>query len=368
MADTDTQAVQPQELETHEQKPEGNIPASISVSEAARLLGSWSRNKSDPEAEGETEPDNAQLEGSEARADDAQAEKPQGEEQEAEAETPIEPPSSWSRDEKQRFQSLPRETQEYLATRESERDKALNRSQQDAAEQRKAFDAERQKVEQARQQYESALPQLLQVLQSQQQGEFSDVKTIADVERLAREDWPRYLQWDVAQKKMAAVQQEMLGAQQRQSQEKSDKFREFASKEDEAFANQAIEAKDAKAFEKLQKGAVSVLRDLGFSDSELGESWNGSREFSLRDHRVQLLIRDAYLYREEQAAKKTAATTLADKKAPAPKVQRPGTAQPVNAAQMSRIKDLQQQLGNARGSRATQLAADLWEARTALQK
>src|SRR5438309_538634 len=83
----------------------------------------------------------------------------------------------------------------------------------------------------ARQQYETALPQLLNNLQYAQAGEFADVKTIADVERLAREDWPRYLQWDVAQKKIAAVTQEMLQAQQRQGQEKMQRFTEFARKE-----------------------------------------------------------------------------------------------------------------------------------------
>ena len=93
---------------------------------------------------------------------------------------------------------MPRETQEYLASREQERDREIRRSQNEAAEQRKALDAERSKVEQARAQYESALPQLLETLQQQQAGEFGDVKTLADVEKLAREDWPRYLQWDLA--------------------------------------------------------------------------------------------------------------------------------------------------------------------------
>jgi hypothetical protein len=36
---------------------------------------------------------------------------------------PIEPPRSWTKDEKERFQSLPRETQAYLAEREQERDR-----------------------------------------------------------------------------------------------------------------------------------------------------------------------------------------------------------------------------------------------------
>ena len=67
---------------------------------------------------------------------DAQApgEQTESAEPEAAAPPPIEPPRSWTKDEKERFQSLPRETQEYLATREQERDREFRRSQNEAAE------------------------------------------------------------------------------------------------------------------------------------------------------------------------------------------------------------------------------------------
>jgi hypothetical protein len=51
---------------------------------------------------------------------------------------PIDPPRSWTKAEKERFQSLPRETQEYLHTREQEREREFRRGQNEAAEQRKA--------------------------------------------------------------------------------------------------------------------------------------------------------------------------------------------------------------------------------------
>ena len=62
-----------------------------------------------------------------------------------------------------------------------------------------------------------SVPVPMEIHKQQQAGEFNDIKTIADVEKLAREDWPRYLQWDLAQKKIAAVAQEMNAAQQRQT-------------------------------------------------------------------------------------------------------------------------------------------------------
>src|SRR5437868_422768 len=135
-----------------------------------------------------------------AQAEGTAAETPPRETESAdpvvETQPPIEPPRSWSKEDKELFRGLPRATQERLAERERSRDSDFSRRQQEATERAKALDAERGKVEQARTQYESALPQLLDTLQSQQAGEFADVRTIADVEKLAREDWPRYLQWD----------------------------------------------------------------------------------------------------------------------------------------------------------------------------
>src|SRR6202035_873434 len=69
------------------------------------------------------------------------------------APAPIEPPRSWTKEARERFATLPRETQEYLAQREQDRDRELRRSQNEAAEQRKVLEAERAKAEQARAQY-----------------------------------------------------------------------------------------------------------------------------------------------------------------------------------------------------------------------
>jgi hypothetical protein len=104
--------------------------------------------------------------------------------------SPIEPPRSWTKEDKELFTGLPRATQERLAERERSREGDFLRRQNEAAEKLKGLAAKEQAVEQARQTYEAALPQLLQTLQQQQAGEFADIKSMADVERLAREDWP----------------------------------------------------------------------------------------------------------------------------------------------------------------------------------
>src|SRR6516162_4271739 len=252
--------------------------------------------------------------------------------------SPIEPPRSWTKEDKELFTGLPRATQERLAERERSREGGFLRRQNEAAEKLKGLAAKEQAVEQARQTYEAALPQLLQTLQQQQAGEFADIKSMADVERLAREDWPRYLLWDLQQKKIAEVTQHMLAAQHRQAQEKLTQFAEFAKRQDDLFKEKVPDmADDAKAAE-LQKKALVVLSDLGFEEAELVPLWNGQKELSLRDHRLQLLIRDATLWREAEKKAKAAAVK------PVPPVQRPGAATPRQGTDEARVQHLTQRL------------------------
>jgi hypothetical protein len=342
----------------------------MTVTQAARMLASMSRKKPDtPAAPEAAAAEPAGSEAAQAAEDGASqetetpAEQTESAEPEAEALPPIEPPRSWKADEKERFKSLPRETQAYLAERETERDREIRRSQNDAAEKLKGLTAKEQAVEQARQQYEAALPQLLQTLENQQAGEFSDIKTIADVEKLARENWPRYLQWDVAQKKVAAVRQEMMAAQQRRSQEKLQQFSEFAKRQDDLFKDRVPDMGDPAKAAKLQRAAMNVLKDLGFEEAELASSWNGEKDLSLRDHRVQLLIRDATLWRDAQAKAVNAA------KKPVPPVQRPGAATVKNAGAHAELQNLSKQLdSNPSGRNAAMIAAKIVAVRRAVAR
>jgi hypothetical protein len=351
-----------------------SAPAAMSTTQAARIVANLrqkSRDQTDqaplragfkpaPAAVSTPESEAAPTAAAE---DAAPAQQPSGEteatEPEANALPPIEPPRFWSKDAKERWASLPRETQAYLAEREQERDREVRRTQNEAADKLKGLAAKEQAAEQARLHYEAALPQLLQTLQAQQQGEFGDIKSIADVERLAREDWPRYLQRDLAQKKLAAVQQQMRESQQRQNDEQERQFSEFARSQDHLFTEKVSDMGDPEKAAKLRSAAVAVLKDLGFDEAELSQTWNGKRGISLRDHRVQLLIRDATLWREAQQKAKAATAR------PVPPVQRPGVAQSKSASAQAEIQSLQKQLETATGVGAMRIAARLTAARRA---
>jgi hypothetical protein len=196
-------------------------------------------------------------------------------------------------------------------------------------------------------------------LEAQQASDFSDIKSMADVEKLAREDWARYLQWDVAQKKLGAVRQEMLSAQHRREEDRRQQFSRFAGEQDALFAERVPEMAEPEKAAKLQGTAVAVLRDLGFGEGELTASWNGEKDLSLRDHRMQLLIRDATLWREAQQKARAAATR------PVPPVQRPGMAQDRNAGIDAEIRQLSRQLETATGMQQARIAAKLVAARRA---
>jgi hypothetical protein len=361
-ADVDVSAPEP--IPAHKAGGTGEL----SLAEAARSLADW-RNKQAAASEGtnnksqqqERAPAAPAAEQQSAVEADAAPPKPEapGDTEEAEPtepedQSPIDPPRSWTKEAKERWQSLPRDTQTYLAEREQERDREVRRSQNEAADQLKGLQAREQAMEQARLQFEQATQYALQGLQQQLAGEFGDIKTMDDVKKLAAEDWPRYLRWDAHQKDIAAKMATVREAQQRQVQEHSDRFARFAQEQDKLFIERNPEFADPEKAAKMQTAAVTALRDVGFSEEELGQLWNGQLMLSLRDGRMQSLIADGVRYRQGQtAAKKVAANKTL------PPVQRPGVAQSGHADTDDKIKSLQRQLDRATGMNAIRLATEL---------
>jgi hypothetical protein len=317
----------------------------ITMSEAARALSQrrWAKAKQPQDAPqaapDEEQPAEQPLEDIVNEDDAALQDEAPGETQEAEpAEEvpPIEPPRSWTKEEKERFKGLPRETQEYLATREQDRDRAVRQSQNEAAERLKGLTAREQEVEQARQQYEQALPALLQTVQESMAGAFPDIRSMEDVQKLSAEDPFRYIQWQAHREKVAAVQQEVEQSRYRQQSEFQTRWTEFAAREDTKVMEAIPELSDPAQREKIQKSAVNYLRDAGFTDQELAQAWNGQASISPRDSRFQKLVHDAARYVEAQ---KNATKTLQTPK-PLPPVQKPGVAPPKSGSNEQLIKDL----------------------------
>lgn len=319
--------------------------APLTPSELGRALSHarWGKNKP-PQAQASAEPSATEPEPIAENASAAPvAEQPSGEqtvEAEPAAEPPIERPRSWTKDVDDVWQSLPRPLQEKVAAREQEREREIRRSQNEAAEQRKLIESERSTAEQARKQYEAALPALMQALFDAQAGEFSDVKTVEDVTKLADADPFRYLKWQAHQQKLQAVQAEITKAQERQQSEANSRLSDYRKKQDELFAEYAPDMRDEKKASDIRNKVVGHLTaDVGFSSDELNRfAGNPAVAEFLFDARTQRLIYDAWRYNEAKKAPKIVASK------PVPPVQQPGVAPPKGAAQAEHIKNLDAQL------------------------
>ena len=348
--------------------PSGDTP--ISPREAARALGKWrhdpSRSPREPKEQPVAVADAPAAEESTAQVEDAAPPEQEttGETQVADpvTEPAIEPPRSWTKEARANWAKLDPDTQRFLLDQDSQTSATVKQRLNEAAEKLKGLTAKEQQVEQARTQYEQALPILLQTLQAQTQGDFADIKTLQDVERLSREDWPRYLQWDFQQKKVAAVVQQLQSVQAQRSEEDKRRFSDFAKKEGALFLEKVPDMADPAKASELQKDAMATLTSAGFEENELARAWQGHINVPFRDHRVQLMIHKAALWDKAQAKAKT----VVQNAKPLPPVQRPGAAQPKGAAQAAQIETLGKKIDGARNyTEGAKLGAQLLRARRA---
>ena len=127
----------------------------------------------------------------------------------------VEPPKSWSAEQKAVWNSLPPETQNYVLQRETERDTALRRGQNELAEQRKAFEAERQAQLQQAAEFSNQLPMLQRALLERVQNSETARMTQQDWLALASSDPARYVELQAKAQADAQLLQATMQAQQR---------------------------------------------------------------------------------------------------------------------------------------------------------
>jgi hypothetical protein len=285
----------------------------------------------------------------------APPEEAHGEDKEADpaATPPIERPKSWTESEDAEWKATPRALQEKIVARELERDNALRRTQNDAAEKLKGLTAKEQAVEQARQLYEAKTKSALEVLEREQLRDFSDIKTMADVAKMAAEDPFRKMQWDVHQQQMQVAAHEAEQATIRANQAKQTERQTRRTAETALLIEKLPEFADKAKLDEAQKAAAQLFRDVGYSDTELTTL---ADDPLLDDHRIQLIVNDAMKFRALQKAKAAVVAQIV------PPVQRPGSARPSGESSSERVQALTQSLNN---SGSTEDAVQLLIARRA---
>lgn len=251
---------------------------------------------------------------------------------------PVEPPRSWTKEEKERWNTFPREAQEALARIEQGREREFLRRQNEFAEERKAVQAQRDAAEKARQQYEAQIPALMQELQNVQQNAFSDIKSMDDVVRLQADDPFRFQAWQVHQMRLQAAKQEADRIEgEKRTKEQTD-WMNYIQEQDAKALELIPELSDETKGKALRDRVVKeVLPGLGFTQGELNELASGKSKLSIYDARIQRLLADSLTLRDIRNAPKAVAAK------PLPPVQKPGVRQTGNA-NAERIQALTRQL------------------------
>jgi uncharacterized protein YnzC (UPF0291/DUF896 family) len=129
------------------------------------------------------------------------------------------------------FAKLPPDLQRVIADRENERDATFNRQVNEAAEKRRAAEAELQADSTERRQYLASLSAVIGELAKQTAGEFADIRSTADLERLANDDPARYLRWQARRDALLAAQAEADALQERERTEMEGRGREYLAEQ-----------------------------------------------------------------------------------------------------------------------------------------
>jgi len=326
-------------------------------SDAARLLASRRNKQAEPAAEPAPPPvQELAPEASAAPQPEATSET----QEVAPAETPpIELPRSWTKEQAEHWNALPRNLQEYLSERASKDSEAVRRSQNEAAEIRKAAEAERKQAEEVRKQYEAKLPALVEAMR--RQSEFADIKSLDDVRKLQAEDPFRFQAWQVYQMDAQAAEAERKQAEDRQQHEKANARSAYVREQEAKLVELIPEMKDPAKATTLRTSAVKMLvDDYGFSEGDLGALMQTDDGFKiLSDARWQKLIADGLKYHDSLKAKATIAAK------PLPPVQRPGVSAPAQNSNTGRIQALNKQLETASGVNQAKIMAEIRQLRRA---
>ena len=313
----------------------------ISLTEArAWMDANYSEDEELKPAES-AEPATAEDELAQANADPEEAPREDAKEVEPEDKLPpIDPPRSWTKEEKEEFATYPREAQEKIARREQERETNLRRSQNEIAEQRKAAQAEREEAAKARQTYESKLTSTIKVMEDALQAEFGDIKDLSDVRKLQAEDPFRFQAWQVRQMELTAAKAEELQVNQRQAQEKQSKRSAYEDEQNKLLLELVPEMGEPKKAAELRDRAVKMLTDdLGLKNDQLSR-WMADDigHEILSNAAIQKIIADGLKLKDIQNAPKAVAAK------PLPQVQRPGVARPAGAVDSENIQALEKRL------------------------
>lgn len=248
----------------------------------------------------------APVENNSAQADRGQpaqpAEPEEGAKIEPEPQVPsLEPPRSWSKEAREAWASLTPEAKQIVLKRETERDAELRRGQNEIAEQRKALEAERQRVISETQAALGNLPQLRAALEQRLVNEEWVRLNPKDWENLSVNDPAKYVALKAkAENDISAWQQTIqtqAALEQRAMQETQQRLSQFVQAEQQKLAEKWPEFVNPQTANDQRAKLVSYAKEVGFTEQDLAQIY---------DHRLLMIVKDAMEARALREASKSA--------------------------------------------------------------
>lgn len=220
---------------------------------------------------------------------------------------PIEPPSSWKTEEKEVFKSLPRAAQEAIQRREQDRTTELRKLQNSSADERKAVDAEVNRLKGLSEKISSHVQSEVKALAR----DFPEIKTETDVIALASRDPARFSIFQARLMEFNATRQAEAEAQGELTQRANVQQREQV----EGAKTALLDAFPAWSDPAVARKEVTELQDYVIAGYKVSEQ--AAR--TALDPIVYQLAQKAMLYDRAQKAKADAI------KRDPPRVNKPGT-------------------------------------------
>lgn len=206
---------------------------------------------------------------------DAGAETPEGEEQPGDGEQqpdlePIAAPTSWAKDAKEVFGTLPREAQEVIAQREADREKFLHQKSREASSTRQAVESEaRQALSTIMENHQRALQQFLPPV-----PEMPDPRLLSSGDPQHRDlYYQQKAEYDYAAAQRDAISQQIEQSRQHadaisQQQYQAEIQAEHHALEDALGTEWSDPSERAKLLEKLQP----IAAELGYSQEVMAQA------------------------------------------------------------------------------------------------
>jgi hypothetical protein len=272
--------------------PGQNAEATLEDNPAAKIAADSDQAAQPNPAEADASPEAAAAEGETDTPAD-QGETNEGEADPGDALPPIDPPTSWSTEEKAEWNSLSRKAQETILRREQDATKALRNAQNSTAESNKKVEAEVNRLKGLTERIDGYLNEKVAELSK----DFPDIRSEQDMIALSKTDPARVQEFQVRLQALASAQNAKAQAQQEIAQKTEAQQKEEFAKAKEAL----IEAFPTWKDPDVARREITELQEYAI---KLGVPEAAAR--SAIDPMTYKLAHKAMLYDRAQAAKEKA--------------------------------------------------------------